>query len=82
MQNERLLKIMDPISKEGGHAFNLKLAKKCIKPIFTGGRNKLGFNVPKFLPNLCRGIIREVKSSPLDICILRIYTITQYSVHN
>lgn len=52
---------MDPISKEGGHAFNLKLAKKCIKPIFTGGRNKLGFNVPKFLPNLCRGIVREVK---------------------
>ena len=51
---------MDPISKETGHAFNLKLAKKCIKPIFTGGRNKLGFNVPNFLPNLCRGIIREV----------------------
>ena len=51
---------MDPISKETGRAFNLKLAKKCIKPIFTGGRNKLGFNVPKFLPNLCRGIVREV----------------------
>ena len=63
---------MDPISKERGHAFNLKLAKKCIKPIFTGGRNKLGFNVPKFLPNLCRGIIREVKSSPFDIRILRV----------
>ena len=51
---------MDPISKEAGHAFNLKLAKKCIQPIFTGGRNKLGFNVPKFLPNLCRGIVQEV----------------------
>ena len=59
---------MDPISKEAGHAFNLKLAKKCIQPIFTGGRNKLGFNVPNFLPNLCRGIVREV-----NLCMIILF---------
>ena len=51
---------MAPISNMEGDAFRLKLAKKCIKPIFTGGRKKLSFNVPQFLPNLCRGIIRQV----------------------
>ena len=48
------------ITSKEGYAFNLKLAKKCIKPIFAGGRNKLGLNVPQFLPNLCRGLIQQV----------------------
>lgn len=50
---------MAAISKEG-YAFNLKFAKKCIKPIFTGGRSRLASKIPKFLPNLCRGIVRQV----------------------
>ena len=45
---------------ERGNAFSLKFAKKCIKPIFTGGHNRLASKFPKFLPNLCKGIVRQV----------------------
>ena len=48
------------ITSKEGYAFNLKLAKKCIKPIFASRRKKLGLNVPQFLPNLCRGVIQQV----------------------
>ena len=48
------------ITSKEGYAFNLKLAKKCIKPIFASNRKKLGLNVPQFLPNLCRGVIQQV----------------------
>ena len=48
------------ITSKEGYAFNLKLAKKCIKPIFASRRKKLGLNVPQFLPNLCRGVTQQV----------------------
>ena len=55
------------ITSKEGYAFNLKLVKKCIKPIFASRRTKLGLNVPQFLPNLCRGVIQQVVISTYPI---------------